>query len=61
MFVGGLFHLDRLGDLAVLEFDGWVVHVSVGMVFGQNLQGLVGLVGGDEEARRLGDPWSPCQ
>lgn len=52
------FHLepDGLLDLAVLELDGRVLVVAVGVVLGEHLERLVVLVLGHEESGRLGHP-----
>lgn len=54
--VGLGLHDDGLLDLAILELHGGVVDVPTAMVLGENLEGLLGLVLADEEARRFRDP-----
>lgn len=55
--VGDLLELDGVADFAELELDGGVVGIAVGVVLGENVEGLVVAVLGDEETRRLGDPF----
>ena len=48
--------LDGFTDLAVLELNGGVVDIAVGVVLAEDSQGFVMAVLGDEESRRLGNP-----
>lgn len=54
----GALHLetDGLLDLAELELDGGVVGVAVGVILGEDVEGLVVLILGDQETGRLGNP-----
>lgn len=54
----GRLHLeaDGLLDLAELKLDGGVVGVAVGVVLGEDVEGLVVLVLGDQKTGRLGNP-----
>lgn len=49
-------HLDGVAGLAELELDGGVVAVAVAVVLGEDVERLVELVVGDEEAGGLGNP-----
>jgi len=50
------FHADSLLDFAVLELDGRVVPVAVGVVLGEDIKGLLVLILGNQETGGLGDP-----
>lgn len=55
--VGGeLLSLDGFTDLAVLELNGRVVGIAVGVVLAEDSQGFVMAVLGDEKTGRLGNP-----
>lgn len=51
-------HLDGVADLAELELHGGVVAVAIAVIFGEDVEGGVVAVVGDEEARGFRDPWS---
>lgn len=49
-------HLDGVANLSELVLDRRVVTVAIAVVLGEDVEGLVELVVGDEETRRLGHP-----
>lgn len=54
--LGSLLEANGLADLLVLELDGGMLLVAVGVVLGEDGEGFLGTVLGDEETGRLGDP-----
>jgi hypothetical protein len=55
------FYPEGFPDFTVLELDGRVVLVAVGVPFGQGLEGLVVAVLGDEPSGRLGQNFGTGQ
>jgi hypothetical protein len=53
-----LLEANGLADLLVLELDGGMLLVAICVVLGEDGEGFLGTVLGDEETRRLGNPWS---
>lgn len=55
VLTGLLLELEGLANLAVLELNGGIVGVAVGVVLGQDLEGLLVAVLGNEPSGRLRD------
>lgn len=50
-------HFDGVANFTELELHSRVLAIAIAVVFGEDVEGLVKLVVGDQESGRLGNPF----